>query len=324
MPNLYTPVQIPEFPFSIGYQDQIMLIGSCFSEHIYQRLDQFQFRVLSNPFGISYNPISIANGLRQIRSGKFVPEGDLFYHNECYHAFDFHGQFSDPDKRLALEQMNASLSDAASFLPNTSLLIITLGTANVFRLKSDHRILNNCHKIPGAQFEKEMLSVDEIVGAMNEVFTDLLTLNPGLQVLLTVSPIRHIRDGLMTNQQSKSTLLLATRQLTKDHSSVHYFPSYEIMMDELRDYRFYKEDMIHPSDWSVNFIWEKFKTAFFNDETQKITNALEKIMLAAKHRPKFPQSKGHQLFVQAQIDKIKQLTKKYPVLDQKKMFDWFL
>ena len=324
MHELYTQVKIPNFPFSIGYRDRVLLMGSCFSTHIYQKLAQRQFNVLCNPFGISYNPVSIANGLKQIMSGEHSIDRNLVYHDERYHDFDFHGDFSNASKEMAQKQMNDSILAAAKFLKESTVLILTLGTANAFRLKSNQKIVNNCHKFPGDLFEKKMLTIPEITSALSESFEQLKRYNPKLRIILTVSPIRHIRDGLVTNQQSKSSLIVATHQLIHAHKNIDYFPAYEIMVDELRDYRFYKEDKIHPSDWAINYIWTKFKTAFFEEDTMNLEKTIEKIYTASQHRPILPDSKAHKKFITKQMNQINRIVEKYPFLKRDRMEEWFV
>lgn len=323
MHELFTRVKIPDYPFSIGYKDRVLLMGSCFSTHIYQKLDQAQFRVLSNPFGISYNPISIANGLQQIMANRPVLDSDLVYHHERYHDFDFHGDFSDSTKEMAQKKMNDAILAAAKFLKKTTVLVLTLGTANAFQLKSNQSIVNNCHKFPGHLFEKRMLSVSEITNALSASFEQLRQLNPEIKIIFTVSPIRHIRDGLTTNQISKSTLILAVSQLVQTHQNTYYFPSYELMMDELRGYRFYEEDMIHPSNWSINYIWKKFKTTFFDAATLQLGETIKKIYTASQHRAFSPESEAHQKFITEQINKINTLAVNYPFLEKNRMLRWF-
>ncbi len=310
MKKLFTKVGRVEYPFKIGYEKGIMFWGSCFSEHIYERLKRFQFDVLSNPFGISYNPVSIAEGMNCLLSKKFINEENLIINEERYYAYDFHGSFSGNTPERALSVMNESIRKGAAFLRKTKILILTLGTANAFYLKDSNQIVNNCHKMPGSHFDKKMLSVAEVYQALSGVFERL----PEMQILLTVSPVRHIRDGLVTNQRSKSTLLLAARQLADDHENVYYFPSYEIMVDELRDYRFYKDDLIHPSDWAVDYIWERFKTAFFDEETLSLQSRIEKLWIAGQHRPLYPDSDAHRAFVARRLELIKELEDEYPFL----------
>ena len=263
MQDFRTHLPLPKYDFGINHSHHVMCLGSCFAENIAQKLQNFKFSTLLNPHGILYNPVSIEKSLNQLRSAHQFSESDLLGHQGLWHSFDHHGQFSMPDQKDTLKKINERLEEGHHFLKNANRLIVTLGTANVFVYKKSGEIVANCHKLPGNEFERKRLKVETIVKKLSPIFSKLKTEKPGLHIITTVSPIRHIRDGLVENQRSKATLLLALDQICADLEFVHYFPSYEILLDDLRDYRFYEADMIHPNEVALNYIWDIFKTAFF-------------------------------------------------------------
>lgn len=306
------------FDFSISHQDFILSVGSCFAEHIGKRLAQYKFSSQLNPFGILYNPISIANNLAYLISDQQFDTPDIFFHQNLWHSFNHHGSFSHPDQTLMLQQLNAQLLFARSFLAKANCLIITLGTANTFVHKDRATIVANCHKLPSQHFYRKMLEPLEICEQMGEVFNQLKAKKPNLKILLTVSPVRHIRDGLLESNRSKARLLLACEQLSKQIKDVYYFPAYELIMDDLRDYRFYKEDLVHPSDMAIDYVWQYFATAFFSTPTTELMQQIEQIVKASEHRPFHMESTAHQDFVKRQMAKIDRLEQQQPYLNFEK------
>lgn len=307
-------------PFSsdlkISHTDRTLCTGSCFAEHMGSRLQKLKFPILLNPFGIVYNPVSISQGFERILSGEKFQLEDLFEHLGLWHSFAHHGSFSLPDRQAALDKINRSLLDARTFLEHANRLIVTLGTANVFVLKKNGTVVANCHKLPGQEFERRRLSVGEVVNALGPVFEKLkeLTASP-LQIILTVSPVRHLRDGLVENQRSKATLLLAAEELCKTLPNIRYFPSFEILLDDLRDYRFYEEDMAHPNSLAVDYIWQYFEEAFFEEKTRQLCRQIEKILAAANHRPFHPHSAEHRTFLEKQLAAVQEMESVFPHLD---------
>lgn len=315
--QLTTPVELPKNLPDINHRQKLLLMGSCFAENIGKQLYNRGFKIDINPFGIVYNPMSVAYALQQIISGTRYTEQNLFYYNECWHSPMHHGSFSSADASTTLEAINQRLKQAEQLLKNEAdWLVITFGTAYAYTDKSSLSIVSNCHKQPEKLFTRRLLTVGEIVDTYQQLLSDLFTTNPKLKVLFTVSPIRHIRDGLHANQLSKSTLLLAIEELQRLFpNAIFYFPSYEILIDELRDYRFYANDFTHPSELSIEYIWRQFTTVFFSTETKKIIDECEKITKALSHRPLFPDSEKHKSFL-AKIElKIEQLNRKYPYLE---------
>lgn len=293
---------IPSSTQKINLKDEIYLAGSCFSDEIGGLLNENKFKSLSNPFGTIYNPISIFKLLRnEVKEDEIIENQGVFYH------WDSHGQVSALTQSEAQHSFSTQLNHSNEFLKKTDYLIITLGTSLVYRLKTTHQIVANCHKVPSSEFNKEFLTAEEIVTDFNKTFDYLTNQNPKLNVILTVSPVRHIKDGLVENNLSKSILLESVHQIVKAPSKVHYFPSYEIMMDELRDYRFYKKDMIHPSQEAVEYIWNRFVETFFDKQTIDFLSEWSKIKSALHHKPFQPGSAKHQQFLKNTLDQLDKL-----------------
>lgn len=310
-----TLVRFGEYPFSIDHTTSIMCVGSCFAAHMAEKLDQAKFPTLLNPFGIIYHPQAIAKALEDLLKGRQIKPEELFQHQELWHSFDFHSQFSQPDKALALRGMNRSLDEAHVFLRKTKVLIVTLGTARVFLHQKSNRLVSNCHKLPAGDFQRKRLEVNEISDRLEAAFSTLRQQIEDLNIILTVSPVRHIKDGLVENQRSKATLLLAVDQVCKNQETIHYFPSYEMVIDDLRDYRFFESDFIHPNALAIDYIWEHFQNAFFNTKTRELVQRIGKIVQASQHRPFHPNTSAHQNFVHRQLEGIRVIKEQYPHLD---------
>jgi hypothetical protein len=276
-----------------------------------------------NPYGILFNPISIIQSLQQIINNKQFSESDIFYHNQHWQSFYHHGRFSNINKTTCLNNINNAITTSNQQVQNLDYLILTLGTANVFVHKESNQIVANCHKVPNSEFERKRLNVDEITTAFEPIFNQLKTINPKLKIIFTVSPVRHIRDGLVENQRSKATLLLAIDTLVAQYDFASYFPAYELVLDDLRDYRFFNADMIHPSKLAIDYVWNYFSEIYFSNKTKQIIHQIDKIIQAKNHRPFDEDSKMHQNFIQNQIDKIYQLKKQYSFLDFKMDLEWF-
>jgi len=279
------------------------------------RLADRKFQTLLNPFGISYHPLAVQQGLLSILDGRKLSSQDLFLHNDLWHSFDFHSHYSHPSQTMALQQMNDSINRATGFLQQAQILIVTLGTAYGFIDLKTGKLVNNCHKLPAKQFQRKRFNPEEMFAPLHEAFQKLKAQQQSLQVILTVSPVRHLKDGVIENQRSKSALLLLAGALEEQLNYVHYFPAYELLMDDLRDYRFYTEDMIHPNTSAVDYIWSYYQEAFFSRTTQSLVNQIEKIQQACSHRPFHPQTASHQAFVRQQMGKIAKLQTQHPELD---------
>lgn len=309
-----TILSVTKANFDISHQNHILTMGSCFAENIAQYLQKGRFYLEINPFGILYNPISIAQGLDLLWSNSAFPETELVQQGELWHSFLHHGSFAKLTKTALLEDLKTRLEAHRVFAKKTNRIILTLGTANVFVYRDTGKVVANCHKIPNTAFDKRRLSVAECVAAFDSIFQKIKTQYPDIQVIVTVSPVRHIRDGIVENQRSKATLLLAAEQLTQQFSFVHYFPAYEILMDDLRDYRFYNEDMIHPNDTAIAYVWEAFQDSFFSESTKNILREVEALNRLLAHRPLFPETNEYQAFLRKQVKKSDAIQAKYPFL----------
>lgn len=321
-----TAVDLPEFNKKMGYRHQSMMIGSCFAENIGNYLEELCFPIMVNPFGILYNPISISNSLEILLKWKKFTVEDLFLSNGLYHSFFHHSRFSGTDAAETLEGINNNIAEASELLKNCHQLFITFGTSWVFKNKESGIVVSNCHKLPAATFERYRLSVEQIAGMWIPLIDELKRVNPNLHLIFTVSPIRHLKDGAHENQLSKSTLLLAIEGLISKFGNelISYFPSYELMLDDLRDYRFYAADMTHPSDVATDFIREKFIEAIADTEAKAISGELEKLLPALKHKVLNNNDKDYQTFIENQIERIRQLQIKYPFVDFKPVMKKFL
>ncbi len=260
------------------------MTGSCFAEHISQRLEAYKYSVLSNPFGILYNPASLNTSFRRIVDRKHYTPKDLVLHDGLYHSMDHHGRFSGINAEEVLQSIHASLDKAHDHLAASKFVFISLGTASVFHYVPRNLIVGNCHKIPQNQFTRRTLSVKECVDEMKSMFQAIREIAPQSHIIWTVSPVRYLREGHIENQRSKATLILAIQEFLKEHPDSAYFPAYEIMMDQLRDYRFYAADMLHPSDAAIDVIWDHFCDVYVDHQERSHHNSIEKITKAMGHR----------------------------------------
>lgn len=313
MMDFRTIVVIPASDIRIEHATRIMLFGSCFSENIGNRLCQSKFCVDSNPFGILYNPFSISFAIRRLLSAMPFCENDLVFHNGLYHSMMHHGQFSAPDKDVCLRNIAQRFENAVVNIKQSDLLLITFGSAYIYRWKESGEVVGNCHKFPSRLFHRLRLTVEEIVIEWEKLIATLLDHRSGAKILFTISPVRHWKEGAHENQLSKSVLHLAIDQLQKLFpGNVRYFPAYEVMVDELRDYRFYDEDMMHPSAVAIDYIWQLFGNTFFSSDTKKINDEWEQIRKALDHHPLHPGTAAHDLFVKDTLQKLDLFSKKYP------------
>lgn len=314
-----TLVDLPTKELSITHSDKILLLGSCFSENIGKRLVASKFNCELNPFGVLYNPFSIANAIECLQEKTTFSVSSLFEYRGLYHSFMHHGSFSAASFEVCLTNINERLLSATNQFSELNYLLITFGTAYVYQYNESGEVVANCHKLPDNKFTRRLLTVDQIVTKYRLLITDLLNNNTDLKILFSVSPIRHIKDGMHQNQLSKSTLLLAIDMLKQEFpDSVYYFPSYEIVVDELRDYRFYAEDMLHPSLVAVNYLWESFVNSYLSAHTQQIMKEWDEINKALQHKPFRPESEQYKRFLTQIVLKIEQLKRKYPFLDVEK------
>ena len=316
--NFRTQVELLEKEVKIAHSERMLLLGSCFAENIGKLLSGNKFRCEVNPLGILYNPLSIAKSLRQVLMECVYEEKDLFQAGGVWHSWMHHSDFSSCSLDECLKKINGGMKKVADSLPDTDWLVVTWGTAYVYFLRQTQEVVGNCHKQSEKLFVRQRLDVSEIVEVWKSLLDDLKTVNPRLKVLFTVSPIRHAKDGMHGNQLSKSTLLLAVDELCATCPDCHYFPSYEIMMDELRDYRFYADDMLHPSTKAVEYIWECFCRCYFSKETMGVMKEWEEIKKGLEHKPFDPESESYRKFLSQIVLKIAQIKEKFPYLEVQK------
>jgi lysophospholipase L1-like esterase len=311
--QLQTNISFVKEPYNpINYDANVCLLGSCFSDHIGGKLTYYKFNTFQNPFGILFQPKAIENLiLKAINKEKFT-ENDIFYHNEQWHCFQAHSSLSHPDKDTILAHLNTAVENTHAALQKASHVIITLGTAWAYRHIETDTLVANCHKVPQKQFLKEILSVNEVVASVENCIVLLKNINPKITILFTVSPVRHLKDGFVENQQSKAHLLAGIHQHISKRNLVHYFPSYELMIDELRDYRFYADDMLHPNALAVNYIWEKFQYAWIAQESEPLMTEIDAIQKGLAHKPFHPNTAQHQQFLAKLHAIIEQLQRKNP------------
>lgn len=296
----------------VDYTSNILLFGSCFSDNIAEKLEYYKFQNEVNPFGILFHPIAIENLVTRAINQDHYAEGDLIHINERWHCFDAHSNISNSKKEELLLTLNNSLETTFKQLKLATHVVITLGTAWVYRhIETDKRVAN-CHKVPQKKFLKGLLSVDEIVESLEAIITLIRALNNTVSFVFTISPVRHIKDGIIENNRSKSHLISAIHQLVDIRKQLYYFPSYEILMDELRDYRFYKEDMIHPSHLAIDYVWDKFSEIWINSDAKDVMSDVEEIQKGLQHKPFNSESEQHQAFLTRLNNKIEVLIKQYP------------
>lgn len=299
-----TELHIAPSSQKISLKDSLFLIGSCFSTNIGSLLEKYKFNSLSNTFGTIFNPISINKLLITSLSKSSLSENGYGKNQDIHFHYDLHSQFSSLNKEVLVEKGNQALQVANHHLQNTKWLIITWGTAIIYEYKTNGEVVANCHKVPAKNFNKRLLNTEEIVLDFESLIT---TLPNDINILLTVSPVRHIKETIELNSTSKSTLRIAAHFLTEKYNNVHYFPSYELMMDDLRDYRFYKSDMLHPSEEAILYIWEKFADTYFDNPTKGFAKEWNKILNDLNHKPFNPHSDEHQKFLKKIISKLKSL-----------------
>ncbi|MFH0843647.1 MAG: GSCFA domain-containing protein [Bacteroidota bacterium] len=313
--ELRTTFNIPPSAHMITYDDPVMFIGSCFAGSIGSKLEAGRMPVMINPSGTVYNPVSVINTLNSVIEAREYMEKDLYNHNGTWLSFDHYTDFSSGNKQEVLERINKKTTEAFKFLSKAQFLFITFGTARVFRHVESGRIVSNCHKIPAAEFKRELLTVDDIADIWKSQLDMLRTFNPGLKVVFTISPVRHWKDGPYGNQVSKSTLFLAVERLLEHPSLPQYFPAYELVMDDLRDYRFYDGDMLHLSDAAIDYIWNAFMRCYFNNTTIDTWREAEKIIRAISHRIRSGEATNIRSFAETMLKKIDVLCSRRPALD---------
>lgn len=323
--DLILPFNHPPANPSLQHAEKIMLLGSCFTEHIGAKMQTLKIKTLMNPHGILFNPLSIADSIKAYMTGREYTAADLFSLHETWNNWAFHSRFSHTDQETALQEMNRSVATATGFLKEADWLIVTLGSAFQYFVReevSGHTSpvgVANCHKAPGQWFEKRLLGITEMVSEWQNTIKALQQYNPSLKLIFTISPVRHIKDGLTENNRSKARLIETVHQLVAgSESTCSYFPAYEMVIDVLRDYRFFEQDLVHPNSQAVQYVWEQFVSAYMEKEQQELLRSIAEIVTAAQHRPRFEDTEAHRRFKSAYLKKIKQLQADYPYLELEK------
>lgn len=311
--NLQTKIQLKKQSKNlIDYNSNVLLLGSCFSDNIGKKLDYFKFQNLQNPFGILFHPKAIETLIENAVNQKDYSEKDVFFNNEQWHCYDAHSKLSNTSKEDLLNDLNSLIKLTYNQIHGSSHIIITMGTAWVYRFLENNTVVVNCHKVPQKQFNKELLSIYDITNCLKNILRLIRSLNIEASVIFTVSPVRHLKDGFIENAQSKAHLLAAIHQVAEKQS--FYFPSFEIMMDELRDYRFYETDMIHPNQTAIAYIWERFKEVWASNKGIKTMDDIDSIQKGLLHKPFNPDSASHQKFLKKLELKKEKLKAKHPFI----------
>jgi hypothetical protein len=306
-----TKIPIPQTDFSIDYNSKIVSLGSCFAENMAEKLDHFKFQNTSNPFGIIFNPVSIEKMIHKVVNQELFSEKDIFFHNERWHCFDAHSALSTSKKEDLIANLNAIIISSKQQLQEATHIIITYGTSWVYRNIESNNVVANCHKLPQAAFKKEILSIETIEKSIKNTIDLIQEINPDINFIFTVSPVRHLKDGFVENQLSKAHLISGLHSSDINLPTSIYFPSYEIMMDELRDYRFYAEDMIHPSKVAIDYIWQRYLETTIAPETHSIMKEVETIQRGLAHQPFNPNAESHQQFLAKLQERITALVSQY-------------
>lgn len=323
MHDLTTIVNPKEFSPKITYSDTITMAGSCFAEHIADKLVRYKHDVLSNPFGILFNPISIARSFERIANKEWYQENELELQDGLFHSMDHHGSYSGKDKNAVIDSINSSIEKSNRHLTKSKFVFISLGSAKVYRFKKTGTIAGNCHKIPQEAFESFRMTLSECESALKNITKSIKQLAPSTHIIWTVSPVRHLRDGIEENLLSKSTLLLAIDQHLKNQAHDGYFPAYEIMMDQLRDYRFYARDLVHPSPLAIDIIWDIFAETHLETHSKQTHQQIEKIHRAMEHRFIQDEHNAIKSFAEKQLKNIEHLTALYPYMNWKQERQYF-
>ena len=312
----------PVLKEKIDITDKILLVGSCFTEHMHDFLSKSKFQVLQNPHGVLFNPVSIFEAITAYIHNKQINEGDLFMHLGLWKNWTFHSGFAGTDKSITLNSLNASIQKGHAFLNNANCLFITLGSAFVYTL-SNGKVVANCHKQSADTFSKRLLEPAEIIDSFSLMFNELKQVNPALRIIFTVSPVRHLKDGFIQNNRSKAVLMYAIDRITTLFPEIIYFPAYELVIDDLRDYRFFAEDMVHPNYQATRYVWEKFKQSSLNGRTREVLKDIDALNSATNHVIMHPGSEEHQKFVEKFKSLTESLALRFPMLDFSNEVDYF-
>ncbi|MBC7849418.1 MAG: GSCFA domain-containing protein [Chitinophagaceae bacterium] len=309
------PININPLPGGIKYQDRILLTGSCFTEHIGDRLHELKFKTLQNPNGILFDPASVASSLISYIQNKKYSQGDLSPFNELWQSWQHHSRFSAMNADECLSLINQSQQRAHEFLKDADWLLITLGSSFSYRLTEHNQPVANCHRAPAQWFRKHLMTIEEINSTLDNCIHQLFRFNPKLQIIFTISPVRHIRDGVIENNRSKARLVEVVHHLVNKFDKLHYFPAYELVVDVLRDYRFYDIDMVHPNYAATKFVMEHFMRSCITAEARELSELIEQVVRARRHKPFQPATEAHKKFLLQNLQQARMLEEKYPFLD---------
>lgn len=308
-----TPISVQKYSNAIDYNSKLVSVGSCFAENIGEKLHYFKFQNTVNPFGIIFNPVSLEKIICRCVEKRYFTDEDIFFHNDLWHCYEVHSELSNPDKNDFLTRLNGLIDVTNQQLNEATHVLITLGTSWVYQLNSNDEIVANCHKVPQKEFTKQLLSIAEIEESLQNIISIIKSVNDKAKFIFTVSPVRHSKDGFVENNVSKAHLISAVYKVVNNQpTTLNYFPSYEIMMDELRDYRFYANDMLHPSQQAIDFIWIKFFENYVNEQEFQTMQEICTIQKGLSHRPFNPNTEAHQKFLKALNQKIEDVKKQFP------------
>lgn len=323
MDPFFLPIHINPPADQIRYPQKIMLCGSCFTEHIGQQLTDMKFDVLQNPNGILFDPLSVSTSLiSYLEPGLYKPE-ELFFYQELYQSWNHHGIFSSTNRLKTLEGINQSQKNAHRFLKQADWLILTLGSAFSYHLKEKNKPVANCHRAPGDWFTKKLLTVEEMLATLDEAIHRMMDFNSGLKIIFTISPVRHIRDGVIENNRSKARLIEVVHQLVGKFNRTYYFPAYELVIDVLRDYRFFDKDLVHPNYVATQYVMEKFMEFFVDADSGQLAEEIRKLQISRKHRALHPDTEAHRQFIRDQYSRTLTMANKYPFLDFRDELEYF-
>ncbi|MEM9857617.1 MAG: GSCFA domain-containing protein [Bacteroidota bacterium] len=311
-----TELSILKAPFSISHTSRIMTLGSCFSDEIGRYFSHYKFNTLVNPYGVIFNPLSLFRLITKTIDLKSPAKDSYVVSEGLYKHLDFHSNFSATSLSKLEERIVSTTHQTHNFLKKADILVVTLGTAVAYEYLKTSSIVANCHKIPQSEFKQSVITTDSIRAAFDDLVVKMRAFNRNLKIIFTVSPVRHIKDTLETNSVSKATLRTSCNDLVGEFSNVTYFPSYEIMLDDLRDYRFYKADMLHPNRTAIEYIWSKFSEAYFSERTQVLIEKWKKIRKAIDHKPLGTNSEAHQRFVYETISKVEGFSTMFDVSEE--------
>ena len=320
-----TEIYIPQSLLRVEHHQNVITFGSCFAYNISAYLAQYRFQVSANPFGVLYNPVSILSAVNILRENKHFNKEDLLYNQDEWHSFYHHSDFSHHDANLCLNKINSKIDDTVEFIRRADVVIITYGTSFVYKYLKNDKIVSNCHKLPDREFERFRLTIDKSYQTIKDTVDELKMINPGVKIIFTISPVRHWKDGAVENQRSKAILLLSVEKIVKERKEdCFYFPSYELLLDDLRDYRFYESDLLHPNKPATDYIWQKFTETFFTSNCLNSMAEIDRLNKARHHKVRNPDSEQAQKFFHSQLKKIETMQNKYPFLDIKSDYNYFL